>query len=113
MSLLEAAATVWFLRTICYCLHLQRGLQMHLIGFQLRATNREWKWALKGWGITSLLKPNHCTLQLSGNALLQVKLKYLEVVFTSDGSWHKEIDKLIGKANAVLHEFYQSVVTKW
>jgi len=52
-------------------------------------------------------------LQLSGNALLQVKLKYLEVVFTSDGSWHKEIDKLIGKANAVLHEFYQSVVTKW
>jgi len=38
--------------------------------------------------------------------------KYLGVVFTSDESRNKEIDTRIGKANAVLREFYCSVVTK-
>jgi len=33
-------------------------------------------------------------------------------VFTSDGKRNKEIDARIGKANAVLREFYRSVVTK-
>ena len=37
---------------------------------------------------------------------------YLGVVFTSDGRRNEEIDKWIGKANAVLRELYRSVVTK-
>ena len=37
---------------------------------------------------------------------------YLMVVFASDGSRNKEIDTRIGKANAVLREFYCSVVAK-
>jgi len=45
--------------------------------------------------------------QVSGNTLQQVEtFKYLRVVFTSDGSRNKEIDTRIGKASAVLREFY-------
>jgi len=52
-------------------------------------------------------------LQVNGSALQQVeKFKYLGVVFTSDGRRNEEIDKWIGKANAVLRELYRSVVTK-
>jgi len=36
----------------------------------------------------------------------------LGVVLTSDGSWNKESDRRIAKANAVLREPYCSVVTK-
>ena len=51
--------------------------------------------------------------QVNGSALQQVeKFKYLGVVFTSDGRRKEEIDKWIGKANAVLRELYRSVVTK-
>jgi len=39
-------------------------------------------------------------------------LKYLGVVFTSDGSRNKEINTQIGKANAVLRELYCSLVEK-
>ena len=50
---------------------------------------------------------------MSGNTLQQVEtFKYLRVVFTSDGSRNKEIDTRIGKENAVLREFYCSVVAK-
>jgi len=35
-------------------------------------------------------------------------LKYLVVVFTSDGKRNKEIDTRNGKANAVLRELYRS-----
>jgi len=46
-------------------------------------------------------------VQVSGNTLQQVEIfKYLRVVFTSDGSRNKEIDTRIGKASAVLREFY-------
>ena len=38
--------------------------------------------------------------------------KYLEVVFTSDGSRNKGINTRAGEANAVLREFCRSVVTK-
>jgi len=48
-----------------------------------------------------------------GNTLQQVEaFKYLEVVFTSDGSRNKLIDTLICKANPVLRVLYYSVVTK-
>ena len=49
---------------------------------------------------------------MSGSALQLEKLKYLGVVFTGDGKRNKEIDTRIGTANAVLPEFYRSVVTK-
>ena len=39
------------------------------------------------------------------------KFKYLGVVFTSDRRWSEEIDTRIG--NAVLHELYRSMITKW
>jgi len=52
-------------------------------------------------------------LQVSSNTLQQVeKFKYIVVAFTSDGRQSKEIDTRIGKANAVLFEFYPSVITK-
>jgi len=51
-------------------------------------------------------------LQVSNSTLQEVeKLKYLVVVFTSDGRRSEEIDTRFGKANAVLREFYRSVVT--
>ena len=51
--------------------------------------------------------------QVSGNTLHQVEeFKYLGVVFTSDKRWSEEIDARFGQANAVLREFYRSVVTK-
>ena len=60
-----------------------------------------------------LRRPRQCFLQVSGNALHQVEtFKDLAVIFASDESRNKGIDKLIGKVNAVLREFYCSVVTK-
>jgi len=59
------------------------------------------------------LSGKHGILQVSGNALQRVEtFKYLRVVFTSNGSRNKKIDTRIGKANAVLREFYCSVVAK-
>jgi len=58
-------------------------------------------------------RPRQCILQISGNTLQQVeKFKYLEVVFTSDGSRNKQIDSRIGEANAVLRKLYCTVVVK-
>jgi len=49
--------------------------------------------------------PSQCVLQISGNTLQQVeKFKYVGVVFTSDRKQNKEVDTLISKSNAVLHE---------
>jgi len=53
-------------------------------------------------------------LLISSNTLQQVKkLKELEVAFTSDGGWKKEIDTWIVLASAVLCQLYHSVFTKW
>jgi len=50
---------------------------------------------------------------VSTNALQLVeKFKYLGMVFKSDECRNKGIDTRIGKANAVLREFYCSVVTE-
>jgi len=58
-------------------------------------------------------RPRLCILQVSGNTLQQGKtFKYLEVVFTSDGSRNKGITARTGEANAVLRELCRSVVTK-
>ena len=47
-----------------------------------------------------------CFLQVSRNTLKQVEaLKYLGLVFSSDGSRNKGIDTLTGKANVVLRDF--------
>ena len=40
------------------------------------------------------------------------KFKHLGAVFTSGGRRSEEIDTRVGEANAVLREFYWSVVTK-
>ena len=48
--------------------------------------------------------------ELSPNASSATGLAW--VVFTSDGKRNKATDTGIGKANAVLREFYSSVVTK-
>ena len=52
---------------------------MHSIGFQLRATEPEWKSALKRQKVLCLCgNPSQCALQVSGNKLQQVeKKKYL------------------------------------
>ena len=57
-------------------------------------------------------RPRQYFLQVSGNALQQVEIKSLGVVFTSDESRNKGIDTRIGKANAVLRELYCYAVTK-
>jgi len=48
-------------------------------------------------------------LHVGGNALQQVKFKYLAVVLTCAGRRSKEIDTQIGKANAVLPEIFQEI----
>jgi len=58
-------------------------------------------------------RPRQFILQISGDTLQQVEtFEDLGVVFTSDESRNKEIETRIGKANAVLIEFYCCVVTK-
>ena len=52
-------------------------------------------------------------LHVGGNALQQVKFKYLAVVLTCAGRRSKEIDTQIGKANAVLPEIFQEIFLWW
>ena len=40
------------------------------------------------------------------------KFKYLGVAFSNDGRQGNELDTHIGKASAVMHQLYQSVVLK-
>ncbi|KAK3566533.1 hypothetical protein QTP86_034036 [Hemibagrus guttatus] len=52
-----------------------------------------------------------CTLQVGGEFLPQVEeFKYLGVLFTSEGSMDREIDRRIGAAAAVMRSVYWSVV---
>ena len=60
----------------------------------------------------SIRTPRQCKLQVSGNALHQVKFMYLGVVLTREGRRNEEIDIWICKANAVLREHYRSGITK-
>ncbi|KAK3520218.1 hypothetical protein QTP70_019360 [Hemibagrus guttatus] len=54
-----------------------------------------------------------CTLQVGGEVLPQVEeLKYLGVLFTSEGRMDCEIDRRIGAAAAVMQSMYRSVVVK-
>ncbi|KAK3569761.1 hypothetical protein QTP86_004186 [Hemibagrus guttatus] len=54
-----------------------------------------------------------CTLQVGGEVLPQVEeFKYLGVLFTSEGRMHREIDRRIGAAAAVMRSMYRSVVVK-
>ena len=86
---------------------------MPLIGFRLRATEPERKSVLKMPRYYVSTNPRQCMWQVSGNTLQQVKnFKNLGVVFTSDWRPSEEIDTWIGKANAVLRELHDSVVTK-
>jgi len=57
--------------------------------------------------------PRQCALQMSGNTLQNMrKFKCLEVVFTSDRRWNKEIDTRICKESAV-YQKTQSFIALW
>jgi len=56
--------------------------------------------------------PSLCTLQVSGNTLKRVNLKYVGVVFTCNGGQNEELLAGLGRANTVLRELYRSVVAK-
>ena len=61
----------------------------------------------------SLYKPKAVYAASEWNTLQQMeKFKYMVVVFTSNRRRSDEADGWISKDNAVLHEFYRSVVTK-
>ena len=50
---------------------------------------------------------------MNGATLKQVeKLKYLGIAFTSDGRQDKELDTRMGKANAEMRAWHNSVVMK-
>ena len=102
-----AGSTVYFLHTIWYCLHVLNILQHALDRF-----SAAWE-KYRGRLLCLSSNPMQCMRQVSGNTLQQVeKFKYLGVVFTSGGRRSEEIDIRVGKANAVLREFYWSVVRK-
>ncbi|CAM4608815.1 unnamed protein product [Leuciscus chuanchicus] len=54
-----------------------------------------------------------CPLQVGGEFLPQVEeFMYLGVLFMSEGRMHREIDRRIGAASAVMRSMYRSVVVK-
>ncbi|KAM7380977.1 hypothetical protein PAMP_004240 [Pampus punctatissimus] len=58
-------------------------------------------------------KPMDCLLRVGNESLLQVKeFKYLGVLFTSEGTMGREIDRRVRAAGAVLQVFHRTVVTK-
>jgi len=57
--------------------------------------------------------PDQSSLQGSAASLKQVeKIKYLGVVFMSDGRQDEELDTRMGKASAVMRDLQYSVVMK-
>jgi len=92
----------------------QQGLQHAFDRFSAAFEQAGKKISTKQFEVLCLVRhPRRCILQVSGNTLQQVEtFQYLGVVFTSDGSRNKGINTWFGKANAVLHEVYCSVVTK-
>ena len=92
----------------------QQGLQHAFDRFSAACNQAGTKISSKRIEALCLLRRRRqCILQVSGNILQQVEtFKYLEVVFTSDGSRNKELDTLIRTANEVLRELYCSMVTK-
>ena len=92
----------------------QQGLQHAFDRFSVVCDQEGTKIRSKKIEVLCLLRrPRQCFLQVIGNTLQQVEaFKYLEVVFTSNGSRNKLIDTLICKANPVLRVLYCSVVTK-
>ena len=54
-----------------------------------------------------------CSFQKSGVTLQQMeKFKYSRFTFSSDGRQDNELDTRIGKASAVMRQFYRSIVLK-
>jgi len=61
----------------------------------------------------SLLKPKPVYAASKQQYTVVEMLKYLGMLFTSDGRRNKETDQRIGRANTILlFELYRSVVTK-
>ncbi|KAK5888457.1 hypothetical protein CesoFtcFv8_014550 [Champsocephalus esox] len=58
-------------------------------------------------------KPMDCPLQVGNESLPQVKeLKYLGVLFSSEGTMEREMGRRIRAVGAVLQSLYRTVVTK-
>jgi len=86
---------------------------MRLIGFLLRAAKLEWKSALKHWCTTSLQKPK--AVYAANEQQYIAACGDLLVPYVGIHEWRKAEQKTytrIGKAKAVLREFYRSAVTK-
>jgi len=92
----------------------QQGLQHAFDRFSAACDQAGTKIISKTIEVLCLLRRSRqCFLHVNGITLQQVEaIKYLGVVFTSDGSRNKGIGTLIGTANAVLRVLYCSVVTK-
>ena len=57
--------------------------------------------------------PVQCSFQTNGVTLKQTEtFKYLGVTFSGDGRQDNELNTRFGKASAVMHHLYQSVVLK-
>jgi len=84
----------------------QQGLQLAFNRFSASCDQAGTKISTKKIEVLCLSRrPRQCSLQVSGNNLQQIETsKFLEVVFTSDGSRNKGVDTWIGKANAALRE---------
>jgi len=81
------------------CLHPVNTVNMHLVDFLVCVCDQaEMKTSTETTEILCLCRnQNHCTPQVSGNALQKVeKFKYLGVVFTSDRRRNKDICIRIG-----------------
>jgi len=89
----------------------QQGLQHAFDRFYAACNQAGTKISAKMIDVLCLSRrPRQCMLQVSGNIQQQVEtLKYLGVVFTSEGSRDREINTQIGKANTDLRELYCSV----
>ena len=113
VSLMGAAGTtICILRTIWHCLHsLKRVFNMHLIGFLLCATKREWKVAPR-CGFSPEPQASTCCNWVAIYWSRRGSSKYIVVVFTSDGRWNKETDTRVARAKVVLRELYPSAFTK-
>ena len=89
------------------------GLTHAIDWFSAAFDQARMKISTKNWGIMSLKKPKavYPASELQYTAAGgEVQVAYL--VFTNDGRWNKDNDTQICKENAVLHEFYHSMVTK-
>ncbi|KAK3526284.1 hypothetical protein QTP70_022683 [Hemibagrus guttatus] len=103
-ELLQMMLSCWLLQAWTYSMH-WGVLQCEAAGIRVSTSKSEAM--VLDW------KKVACTLQVGGEFLPQVEeLKYLWVLFTSEGRMDCEIHRRIGAAAAVMRSMYWSVVVK-